>query len=195
MATEKIAQHILSYLSAKFFLLHHSLGLFSLLVAISVCPLVCLWQSRTPTSWCPGDFWSKGVSPHPPSRCPAQIHSDIKIDGACLVDNRPSTDYLQHFVKKNVTCDMWHVTCDMRDVTYDMWHMTCNTWHKTCNTWHMTHGGGCTFSQNFISLLSSYGLGVASDVLKIRRKRINQSLNHKGVCRKATATLGLFIMG
>ena len=28
----------------------------------SVCLYVCLWQFKTPTSRCPGDFWSKGIS-------------------------------------------------------------------------------------------------------------------------------------
>ena len=27
------------------------------------------------------------------------------LDRVGLVDNRPSTDYLQHFVKKNLVCD------------------------------------------------------------------------------------------
>ena len=48
-----------------------------------------------------------------------------KLDGVGLVDNRPSTDKLQHIVKKKiVTCDTWHVTCDMWHVTHDTWHVT-----------------------------------------------------------------------
>ena len=39
-----------------------------------------------------------------------------KLDGVGPVDNRPSTDKLHHFVKKNkkinVTCDTLHVTRD-----------------------------------------------------------------------------------
>ena len=39
-----------------------------------------------------------------------------KLDGVGPIDNRPSTNKLQYFVKKkkkNVTYDTWHVTCDM----------------------------------------------------------------------------------
>ena len=32
-------------------------------------------------------------------------------NGVGPVDNRPSTDKLNHSVKKNVTCHMSHVTC------------------------------------------------------------------------------------
>ena len=49
-----------------------------------------------------------------------------KLDGVGPVYNRPSTDKLQHFVKKkkkNLTRDMWHVTCDTWHVTRDMWHV------------------------------------------------------------------------
>ena len=55
-----------------------------------------------------------------------------------LVDNRPSSDKLEHFVT-------WHVTCDK-------WHVTFDTWHVTCDMWHVTCFGGWTFSQNFSSL-------------------------------------------
>ena len=49
-----------------------------------------------------------------------------KLDG---VDDRPSTDYLQH-VKKNY--GTWHLTADT-------WHMTHDTWHMTYDMWHVTH--------------------------------------------------------
>ena len=65
---------------------------------------------------------------------------EYKLDGVGPVDNRPSTDKLHHFVRKNTQkSDMWHVTCDSWQVTRDMWHMT-------------RLGGGQTFSQNFSSL-------------------------------------------
>ena len=67
-----------------------------------------------------------------------------KVDGVGPVDNRPSTDKLHHFVKKIVTCDMWHVT-------RDMWHVTCDKWHVTRDMFFFG-GGGWTFSQNFSSL-------------------------------------------
>ena len=38
-----------------------------------------------------------------------------KLDGLGPVDNRPSTNYLDHFVppkKLHLTCDTWHVTRD-----------------------------------------------------------------------------------
>ena len=37
----------------------------------------------------------------------------LKLDGLGLVDNRPSTDKLNHFVKKKITCDTGHLTHDM----------------------------------------------------------------------------------
>ena len=79
----------------------------------------------------------------------------LKLDGVGPVDNRPSTDELHNFVKKKVTCDMWHVTCD--------------TWHVTCDTWHMTldlFGG--------VNILSKFQLlpFVIYDIMKIWRKRL-----------------------
>ena len=32
-----------------------------------------------------------------------------ELDGAGPIDNRPCNDKLHHFVKKNVTQDMWHM--------------------------------------------------------------------------------------
>ena len=44
-----------------------------------------------------------------------------KLDWVGSVDNRPFTDYFQHFSKKQkkknrkiVTCDTGHVTCDVK---------------------------------------------------------------------------------
>ena len=46
-----------------------------------------------------------------------------KLDGVGPVNNRPSTDKLHHFVRKNKK-KIWHRT-------YDMWHVTRDTWHIT----------------------------------------------------------------
>ena len=78
---------------------------------------------------------------------PALGPGRLKLDGVGPVDNRPSTDKLHHFVKKNKTKKhgMWHMTCDT-------WHVARDMWHVTRDMWHMTHLGGWTFSQNFSSL-------------------------------------------
>ena len=43
------------------------------------------------------------------------ITNDKKLDGVGPVDNRPSTNKLQHFVlkKEKEKSDMLHLTCDM----------------------------------------------------------------------------------
>ena len=47
----------------KYFQCISPLGQFSHRVAMSVCLSVCLFScDKTPTSRCPGDFWSKGIS-------------------------------------------------------------------------------------------------------------------------------------
>ena len=74
-----------------------------------------------------------------------------KLYGVGPVDNRPSTDKLHHFVKKEKKKKL-HVTCDTWHVTHDMWHVTRDTWHVTHDTQHVTCCGGWTFSQNFSSL-------------------------------------------
>ena len=43
-----------------------------------------------------------------------------KLDGVGPVDYRPSTDKLNHFVKKK----------NKKNVTRDMWHMTRHTWQR-----------------------------------------------------------------
>ena len=44
-----------------------------------------------------------------------------KLDGVGPVDNKPSTDKLHNFVKKQTKKhDIWHVTHDMWQVTRDM---------------------------------------------------------------------------
>ena len=61
----------------------------------------------------------------------------MKLDGVGPVDNRPSTDNLNHFIRRKE-----------KVVTHDMWHVTCDTWHVTRDMWHMTRLGGWTLSQN-----------------------------------------------
>ena len=55
-----------------------------------------------------------------------------KLDKVGLIDNRPSTHYLQILTTNKITHDtwhlrlyMWHITFDMRHVlaTFDMWHV------------------------------------------------------------------------
>ena len=85
-----------------------------------------------------------------------------KLDGVGLVENKPFTDRLHHFVKK---CDMWHMTCDTWHMTHYMWYAKCNMWHVTCNTWDVTCCGGWTFSQKFSSLaLTVYNLWYFEDL-------------------------------
>ena len=46
----------------------------------------------------------------------------MQLDGVGPVDNRPSTNKLNHFVKKEEQeqkCDMWHMTRNMWHVTHD----------------------------------------------------------------------------
>ena len=57
----------------------------------------------------------------------------IKLDGVGPLDSRPSTYWLNHFVKKNITLDTSHVTPDT-------WHLTRDTWHVTPDMWHMVGG-------------------------------------------------------
>ena len=49
-----------------------------------------------------------------------------ELDRVGPVNNRPSTNKLYHFVKKNKNKKTWHVTRDMSHVTRDTWHMTCD---------------------------------------------------------------------
>ena len=56
----------------------------------------------------------------------------LKLQGVASIDNRPSTDKLQHFVlTKKITCDTWHVTRDMQYVTCNMQLVTCDLWYVT----------------------------------------------------------------
>ena len=102
-----------------------------------------------------------------------------KLDGVGPVVNRPSTDKLHYFVKKNITLsDTWNVTCDKWHMTHDrweevnllskfqlptsyglrvrgdMWHLTCNTWHVTPDIWRVSCNTqrGCTLCQKVKSL-------------------------------------------
>ena len=48
-----------------------------------------------------------------------------ELDGVGPVNNRPSTDWLKHFVKffhmKKLSCEKGHVTCGMSHMTHDTW--------------------------------------------------------------------------
>ena len=56
-----------------------------------------------------------------------------KLDKVGPLDNRPSTEKLHHFVKKNyMTCDMWHMTCVMWHTTYDMCQVKDRGWLTLC---------------------------------------------------------------
>ena len=72
-----------------------------------------------------------------------------KLDGVGPIDNRPSTDKLDHLVQRkkyNYNNYMWHMICDT-------WHFcSCDRWHVTCDMLHVTCSGGWTLSQNFSSL-------------------------------------------
>ena len=48
--------------------------------------------------------------------------STSKLDGADLVDNRPSANKFHHFVKKKY-----------------IWHVNCDTWHVKHDTCYVTH--------------------------------------------------------
>ena len=76
----------------------------------------------------------------------------LKLDKVGPVDNRPSTDYLHHFINKKITKKkkkkniknfinklFWHVTGDTWHVTGDTWQMTHDMWHMTRDTLHMKH--------------------------------------------------------
>ena len=81
-----------------------------------------------------------------------------KLDGVGPVDNRSSTNYLYHFVRKRKekTCDMWHVTCVM-------WLVTCDTW------WGVTILSKCQPP-------SFYSLGMKV-IWRYFHKGINQLIN------------------
>ena len=61
-----------------------------------------------------------------------------ELDGIGHVDNRPSTEYLHHFVKQTKTL-----------------HLTPDTWPVICDTWQMV--GGANILLKF-QLPSSYSL-------------------------------------
>ena len=92
-----------------------------------------------------------------------------KLDGVSFVDNRPSTDYFRHFVKKK-------------------WHITRDTWHMTCDTWHVTHGGGGVNILSKFQLPSSYRLGFMMLWRLGGNRSLNQLMNDEAVYRTAPAT-------
>ena len=66
-----------------------------------------------------------------------ELKLHYKLDGVGPVDNRPSTDKLQQFVRKKE--NKW-------------WHATCDTWPVTCDTCHLTQRWWWTLPKNFRSL-------------------------------------------
>ena len=87
--------------------------------------------------------------------------SVYKLNGVGPVDNRPSTNLLHHFVKKNKK--KTDRTPDTKHVTPDTWHLTCETWHVKPYTLHVTpdmlNMVGVSILSKF-QLPSSYGLGI-----------------------------------
>ena len=61
--------------------------------------------------------------------------------------------------------------------------------------WHVTHGGGCTFTQNFSFLaLTVWDLWCCED-WEEKGELLNELINHEAVYRTAPATPGLLITG
>ena len=101
--------------------------------------------------------------------------TDWKQDRVGPFDNRPCTDNLHHFVKKQTnkkTCDMWHMTCDMK---CDMWHVKGDTWHMKCDMlW------GVSILSKF-HLPSSYG---SLDQAKISSEKFTYAWFRPELCPK-----------
>ena len=53
-----------------------------------------------------------------------------KLDGVGLVDKGPSTNQLNHFLRKKEKKNKF----DFGHLLRDTWHMTHETWHMTRNT-------------------------------------------------------------
>ena len=83
---------------------------------------------------------------------------------------------------------MWHMTGDR-------WQVTCDRWHVTGDTWHVTHGVGWPFSKKISSLALTvwelWSFEHLDEKAHGLTELINQSMNHKAVCRTALATRGL----
>ena len=127
----------------------------------------------------------------------------VQVQFLDLVDNRPSTNKLHHFVKKTQrkTKTMWHVTCDMWHVTCDTWHVTRDTWHVTHDTWHMTCLGGgrgvnilskfqlpSSYCLWFVILWRSGEIGSRTDWLIESRGCLKNSTSYSGSVKKYAKT-------
>ena len=97
------------------------------------------------------------------------LATNTKLDGVGPVNNRHSTNTLNHFVEKDrkkikeeKSCDTWHLKPDTWYLTCNTWHMTPDTWRLTRDTWHVRFGGGWIFSQNLscnLSVVENYQRG------------------------------------
>ena len=114
---------------------------------------------------------------------PWDIWLHRKLDEVGPVDNRPSTNLRNNFVKKKYiyikNSDLLYVTCDMWPVTHDIWYVTCDT------LW------GVNILTKF-QLPSSYGLKTVFWKY-FHKGSVSLLINYKGVCRSAPATPGLLI--
>ena len=116
----------------------------------------------------------------------------VKLDGVGLVDNRPSTNKLHHFVRKKRRKKMWHVTRDTWHVTHDMTRDV--TRDVTRDTWHVTCLGGWTLSQNFSSLALTVCDLWYYEYLEEKDESLNEWMSDEAVYRTAPATPGLLKM-
>ena len=82
-----------------------------------------------------------------------KILTPLKLDGVGPVDNRPSTDYLDHFVRKireknimwqlkrdtwQVACDMWHIWREKKKSLISPAHLSPVTCHLSPVTCHLS---------------------------------------------------------
>ena len=83
-----------------------------------------------------GEIWRIQIQMYPQTSFnPKYGAFNLKTRRGSPVDDKPSTDKLNHFVrkKKKKKNDTWHVT-------RDTWHVTRDTWHVTCDTWYVWGG-------------------------------------------------------
>ena len=114
---------------------HPSRSSMSLFISISSpCPA----SASNPSHWNPQDTRSQHccfLSPTSHSVWPLWQLGTLKLDGVGPVDNRPSTDKLNHFVQKKRKEKNY-----MYHLTRDTWHLTPDTWHLTPDMWHLVGG-------------------------------------------------------
>ena len=139
----------------------------------TVCSLPCPWRLRSAMR-ANQEFFQKS-----PARClimrPYANSSELSYYSEVgPVDNRPSTNKLNHFVKK--IKKMWHVTCDTGHVTRDTWHV----WRVSILSKFQLPSSYCMW---FMILWRFGGKGW-----------INKLINDKAVYRTAPATPGMLII-